>query len=80
MTFSLYLLSCVTNISYVLVSVKADVCDCSEKEIHKRGRNKEELSQYWMDRNQACVLTLDFPVSRQHGNSVFFIVVFGIVN
>lgn len=41
-------------------------------EIHKRHRNKEELSQYWMDWNQGYVLTLDFPISKEEVCIGFF--------
>lgn len=38
--------------------------DCEETNIHKWWRNKEEVSQLWKDRSQACELILDFPVSK----------------
>lgn len=52
-----------TNICYVLARLNADHCDCNKKEIHKIGRNKEELSQYWMDRNRPVCSLLTFPSS-----------------
>lgn len=38
---------------------------CKETEIHKWRRNKEELSQLWKDRSQACGLIFGFPVSKE---------------
>lgn len=53
-----------TNVSYVVASVKADVCDCDEKEIHKRKRNFHNTG--WIEIGPVCsLLTFPLPVSME---------------
>lgn len=44
----------------------------NEIQTHKKNmRNKEELSQYWIDRNQMCMFTPDLPSAQSDVHALF---------